>query len=69
MASYFEVMNRLLSVAEDARLFVKAMHATVEVEAERVLESLRETADDEGYPKDFFVECVLDEIRRLMKDG
>lgn len=69
MRRYFELMNRLLSAVEDAQSFVKAMHATIEVEADRVLESLRETAEDEGYPKDFFVECVLDQIRRLMKDG
>ena len=63
-----ESMNQIASSVNDANPFLMAMSATIAVESEDILNRLRETADDEGYPKDFFVECVLDEIRRLMKD-
>lgn len=63
-----EAVEKLFSEFVHARVNIVALNASIEVEAERVLESLRETADDEGYPKDLFVECVLEEIRRLMED-
>ena len=46
----------------------KAYRATVVVEAEYMLNTLRDVAHDERYDQDLFVNHVLDEIRRLMED-
>ena len=46
----------------------KAYQATVTVEAEYMLNALRDVAHDEQYDQDLFVNHVLDEIRRLMKE-